>query len=42
VDARDLVNLTNVQLNEVGRQQAVDQLLDQLARSVYLQTMEGF
>lgn len=42
LDARDLPNLANVQLGESGRRAALRDLLDTLARDVYLQTMEGF
>lgn len=42
IDARDLPNLTNVQLGETGRRQAQRELLDVLAVDIYLQTMEGF
>jgi hypothetical protein len=42
IDARDLPNLTNVQLGEARRREALRDLLDQLARDVYLLAMEGF
>jgi hypothetical protein len=42
MDARDLPELTNVQLGETGRREALRELLDQVARDVYAQAMEGF
>lgn len=42
MDARDLADLTNVQLIETRRAVAVRELLDQVARDVYRQAMEGF
>lgn len=42
IDARDLVDLQNVQLIEARRREALGDLLDLLARDVYLQSMEGF
>lgn len=42
IDARDLPNLTSVQLTESRRATAIEQLLDALARDIYLQAMEGF
>jgi Lipopolysaccharide-assembly len=42
IDARDLENLTNVQLGEARRHQALRDLIDVTARDIYLQTMEGF
>jgi hypothetical protein len=42
MNARDLANLTNVQLIETRRAVAVRELLDQVARDVYRQAMEGF
>jgi len=42
LDARDLPNLTAIQLTEARRREAMRELLDQLARDVYLQVMEGF
>jgi hypothetical protein len=39
---RDLVNLTNVQIGEARRHEASRDLIDQAARDVYLQSMEGF
>lgn len=42
IDARDLSNLTNVQIGEARRHEASRDLIDQAARDVYLQSMEGF
>lgn len=42
IDARDLVNFTNVQIGETRRRDALRELLDVVARDVYLQAMEGF
>ncbi len=42
IDARDLVDLQNAQLIEARRREALGDLLDLLARDVYLQSMEGF
>ena len=42
LDGRDLANLTNVQLGETRRREAMRELLEQVARDVYQQTMEGF
>ncbi len=42
IDARDLPNLTNVQLGETRRREALRQLLDVIAQDIYVQTMEGF
>lgn len=42
IDARDLANLTNVQIGEARRREAQRDLLDLLARDVYQQAMEGF
>jgi len=42
INARDLTDLTNVQLGESRRRAAIRDLLDQLARDVYQHTMEGF
>ena len=42
LDSRDLANLTNVQIGETGRRDALRDLLDQLARDVYQQAMEAF
>ncbi len=42
VDRRDLENLTNVQLGETRKREALDDLVDRLASDVYLQALEGF
>jgi len=42
IDARDLSNLTNVQIGETRRREAQRELIDLLAHDIYLQTMEGF
>jgi hypothetical protein len=42
MNARDLADLTNVQLIQARRAVAVRELLDQVARDVYRQAMEGF
>ena len=42
INPRDLPNLTSSQLTESRRATALEQLLDALARDVYLQAMEGF
>ncbi len=42
IDARDLVNFTNVQLGESRRRTALRDLLGQTARDVYLYAMEAF
>jgi outer membrane lipopolysaccharide assembly protein LptE/RlpB len=42
VDARDLVQMTNVQIGEARRRETLGELVDLLARDVYLQSMEGF
>ena len=42
IDARDLSTLTNVQLGETRRREALQDLVDLTARDIYLQTMEGF
>jgi hypothetical protein len=42
IDVRDLANMTNVQLGEARKRETLSELLDVLARDVYLQTMEGF
>jgi len=41
-DARDLAQMTNVQLSEARRRETLGDLLDLLARDVYVQSMEGF
>jgi hypothetical protein len=42
IDARDLANMTNVQISEARKQTSLSELIDLLARDVYLQGMEGF
>jgi hypothetical protein len=42
IDARDLAQMTNVQLGEARRRESLSELVDVLARDVYLQTVEGF
>jgi Lipopolysaccharide-assembly len=42
MNARDLANLGNVQIGEARRHDALRDLIDILARDVYLQAMEGF
>jgi lipopolysaccharide assembly LptE-like protein len=42
IDSRDLATLTNVQLGEARRRDALRDLVDITARDIYLQTMEGF
>jgi hypothetical protein len=42
INARDLTNLTNVQIGEARRHAAQESLLDLLAHDVYLQALEGF
>lgn len=42
LNARDLVEMTNVQLIEARRREALAQLVDALAHDIYLQAMEGF
>lgn len=42
IDSRDLVNLTNVQIGNARRRDALRDLLDSLARDVYLRSVEGF
>jgi hypothetical protein len=42
MNARDLPNLTDVQIGEARRRVALDDLMDVLARDIYLQAMEGF
>jgi hypothetical protein len=42
MDARDLANLTSVQLGETRRREALRDLLDRLAEDVYLRAMEDF
>jgi hypothetical protein len=42
IDARDLPNLTNVQIGITRRREALVDLIDQMAREVYSHAMEGF
>jgi len=42
IDARDLVNMTNVQISEVRRQTNLNELVGQMASDVYLQAVEAF
>jgi hypothetical protein len=42
IDARDLPSLTNVQIGLTRRREAVADLIDQIARDIYSQAMEGF
>ena len=42
IDARDLVNMTNVQISEVRRQTSLQELVNQMASDVYLQAVEAF
>ena len=42
INARDLPDLTNVQIGEARRREAQGGLIELLARDIYLQTMEGF
>jgi hypothetical protein len=42
MDARDLATMTSVQLGETRRREALRDLLDRLARDVYLRAMEDF
>jgi outer membrane lipopolysaccharide assembly protein LptE/RlpB len=42
IDARDLVNMTNVQISEVRRQTNLTELVSQMASDVYLQAVEAF
>jgi hypothetical protein len=42
IDARDLAQMTNVQIGETRRRETLGELVDVLARDVYLQSMEGF
>lgn len=42
INARDLPNLTNVQIGEARRREAQNDLIELLARDIYLQAMEGF
>ncbi len=42
INARDLPDLTNVQIGETRRREAQGDLIELLARDIYLQAMEGF
>jgi len=42
MDARDLASLSNVQIGEARRHDGLRDLIDILARDIYLQAMEGF
>lgn len=42
IDARDLAQMTNVQIGEARRRETLGDLIELLARDVYLQSMEGF
>ena len=42
INARDLAQMTNVQLGESRRRETLGELVELLARDVYLQAMEGF
>jgi hypothetical protein len=42
LNARDLIDMTNVQLGESRRQTALDDLLGQVGRDVYLYALEAF
>ena len=42
INARDLPDLTNVQIGEARRREALRELIDLLARDVYGQAVEGF
>ena len=42
IDARDLVNMTNVQISEVRRDTSLHELVNLLARDAYLQSVEAF
>jgi hypothetical protein len=42
IDARDLAQMTNVQIGDARRRETLGELVDLLARDVYLQSMEGF
>ena len=42
INARDLAQMTNVQLSEARRHETLGDLLDLVARDVYVQSMEGF
>jgi len=42
IDARDLAQMTSVQIGDARRRDATRDLLERAAREVYAQTMEGF
>jgi hypothetical protein len=42
INARDLVDFTNVQIGESRRRAALNELLTSISRSVYLQSVEAF
>jgi hypothetical protein len=42
IDSRDLIQMNNVQLTESRRRESLGELVEILARDVYLQSMEGF
>jgi hypothetical protein len=42
INANDLPIMTNVQIGEARRRDALKDLIDLLARDIYLQAMEGF
>lgn len=42
IDLRDLVQMTNVQIGEARRRETLADLIELLARDIYLQSMEGF
>jgi hypothetical protein len=42
IDERDLAQMTNVQVGEARRRETLSELLDLIARDVYIQSMEGF
>jgi hypothetical protein len=42
INARDLVDLTNVQIGESRRRTAIDELVTKVAREVYLYSVEAF
>jgi hypothetical protein len=42
IDARDIALMTSIQVGEGRRRETLSELVDVLARDVYLQSMEGF
>lgn len=42
IDLRDLVDIPDAQLGEARRNDGLDDLIDQVARDIYLRTVEGF